>query len=104
MKNINGSELREILEKEDAVLLDVRTPEEVYEGMIKDAINIDIRNQYFQERIEELEKEGKHYLMICRSGARSAQAGMYMESIGFQNIYNLEGGMMGWDGEVVRPN
>lgn len=103
MKNITGSELRSIRESEDAVVLDVRTPEEVYEGMIEGAINIDIRNQYFQDRIDELEKD-KHYLMVCRSGARSAQAGMYMESIGFANVYNLEGGMIGWDGETVKPN
>lgn len=102
MKNINGTEFREIRESQNAVLLDVRTPAEVHEGMIDGAINIDIRNQYFQDRIEELDRS-KHYLMICRSGARSMQAGMYMESIGFENVYNLDGGMMEWDGEVVRP-
>lgn len=103
MKNISGAEFREIQTSEDAVLLDVRTPAEVHEGIIEGAINIDIRNQYFQDRIEELDRS-KHYLMICRSGARSMQAGMYMESIGFSHVYNLEGGMMGWDGEVVRPS
>lgn len=102
MRNICGSELREILNNGNAVIVDVRTPEEVYEGIIEGALNIDIRNQYFQERIDELEKE-KHYLMVCRSGARSAQAGMYMESIGYCNVYNLEGGMMMWDGDVTRP-
>lgn len=103
MKNISGEELRNIRAAEDAVVLDVRTPGEVYEGMIEGAINIDVMNQYFQDRIDELDRN-KHYLMVCRSGARSAQAGMYMESIGFERVYNLEGGMMGWDGEVVRPN
>lgn len=102
MRNISGDELRKIREAEDAVVLDVRTPAEVHEGIIEGAINIDVMNQYFQDRVDELEKD-KHYLMVCRSGARSAQAGMYMESIGFANVYNLEGGMMGWDGEVVRP-
>lgn len=103
MKNISGAEFRAIHSEEDAVLLDVRTPAEVHEGMIDGAINIDIRDQYFQDRIEELDRS-KHYLMICRSGARSMQAGMYMESIGFNNVYNLEGGMLDWDGEVVRPS
>ena len=103
MKNIDTNEFRTIREQENAIVLDVRTPEEVYEGMIEGAMNIDIRNQYFQDRIEELERD-KHYLMVCRSGARSAQAGMYMESIGFANVYNLDGGMLGWDGDTVRPN
>lgn len=103
MRNISGEELRNIRAAEDAVVLDVRTPGEVHEGMIEGAINIDVMNQYFQDRIDELDRN-KHYLMVCRSGARSAQAGMYMESIGFERVYNLEGGMMGWDGDVVRPN
>ncbi|MEZ4938616.1 MAG: rhodanese-like domain-containing protein [Crocinitomicaceae bacterium] len=102
MRNISGDELRQIRTAEDAVVLDVRTPGEVHEGMIEGAINIDLMNQYFQDRVEELDRN-KHYLMVCRSGGRSAQAGMYMESIGFEHVYNLEGGMMDWDGEVVRP-
>jgi len=102
MKNIEGNELRDILEKEDAVIIDVRTPGEVHEGIIEGALCINIQDQYFQERINELGKE-KHYLMVCRSGARSGQAGMYMKSIGFNYVYNLNGGMMFWDGEVVMP-
>ena len=94
--------MRQIRSTENAVVLDVRTPAEVHEGMIEGAINIDLMNQYFQDRVEELDRD-KHYLMVCRSGGRSAQAGMYMESIGFEYVYNLEGGMMGWDGDVVRP-
>lgn len=103
MQNINGSQLRSMAEDENAVILDVRTPEEVAEGMIENAINMDVRNPSFQDNVDELDPD-KTYLMVCRSGARSAQAGMYLESIGCAKVYNLEGGMLGWDGETVSPN
>ncbi|MEX0273681.1 MAG: rhodanese-like domain-containing protein, partial [Flavobacteriaceae bacterium] len=42
----------------------------------------------------------KNYYVYCRSGNRSAQACAIMGSLGFGNVYNLEGGFMEWEGEV----
>lgn len=35
-------------------------------------------------------------VVVCRSGARSAQACMFLQQQGFSSVYNLRGGMMGW--------
>ncbi len=92
------------LEKdENAVILDVRTEDEWSEGYIPNAINIDIHmGQAFISEIENLDKD-KNYYVYCRSGARSAKACEIMNQLGFENTYNLTGGMLEWEGEVVEP-
>ncbi|TFG79044.1 MAG: rhodanese-like domain-containing protein [Flavobacteriales bacterium] len=85
----------------NAVVLDVRTPEELEEGIIPNAINIDFYlGQDFLAEIEKLEK-GKNYYVYCRSGNRSGQACAIMNSMGFKNTYNLAGGFMNWEGEIA---
>ncbi|HTG64884.1 MAG TPA: rhodanese-like domain-containing protein [Flavobacterium sp.] len=92
------------LEADDnAVILDVRTEDECDEGIIPNAINIDIhKGQGFISEIEKLDKS-KNYYVYCRSGARSAKACEIMNELGIDNAYNLLGGMLDWDGEVVAP-
>lgn len=85
----------------NAVILDVRTDEEVASGIIPNAIHIDIyKGQEFVNELEALEKN-KNYYVYCRSGNRSGQACHIMEQLGFENAYNLEGGMLEWTGDVV---
>ena len=88
---------------ENVVILDVRTEDEYNDGIIQDAINIDIhKGQEFISEIEALDKTKKYYV-YCRSGARSGKACQIMNELGFENAYNLEGGIMGWEGEIVSP-
>ena len=85
----------------NAVILDVRTELEYNEGSIANAINIDIyEGQVFITRLEDLDKS-KNYYVYCRSGARSANACELMASLGFENAYNLLGGILEWNGEIV---
>ena len=88
---------------DNAVILDVRTEAEFNEGIITDAISIDIHlGQGFITEIEALDKT-KNYYVYCRSGMRSAKACEIMKEQGFENAYNLVGGITEWDGEVVAP-
>lgn len=87
----------------NSVILDVRTEGECNEGIIPQAINIDIhKGQGFIYQIDELDKS-KNYYVYCRSGARSEQACHLMNQMGFENTFNLLGGIMQWQGEVVSP-
>ena len=91
----------QLKEDANAVILDVRTEDEFNEGIIPGAINIDIyKGQGFIYSIEELDKT-KNYYVYCRSGGRSGQACSIMRELGFENAYNLLGGIMNWEGEVV---
>jgi len=88
---------------ENSVILDVRTEEECNEGIIPNSINIDIyEGQAFIEKLEALDKS-KNYYVYCRSGVRSANACEAMSELGFENTYNLLGGFLQWDGEIVSP-
>ena len=88
---------------ENSVLLDVRTEVECNEGIIPNSINLDIyEGQAFIEKLEALDKS-KNYYVYCRSGARSAKACEAMNELGFDNTYNLMGGILQWDGEIVSP-
>ncbi len=100
--NLTQEEWSEQLKKDDnAFILDVRTPEEVEEGYIPNATNIDIYlGQEFLDELEKLDKS-KNFYVYCRSGNRSGQACAIMNSIGIEKAYNLEGGFMNWDGDRV---
>lgn len=85
----------------NAVVLDVRTDAEVAEGIIPNAIHIDIyKGQEFISEIEDLDKS-KSYYIYCRSGNRSGQACAIMDELGFEKAYNLEGGILAWEGDLV---
>lgn len=84
--------------KPDAVLVDVRTPDEFSEGIIEGAINIDFKDPSFDEKINALDKS-KPYFLYCLSGKRSGDAAKQMDSIGFSSIYVLEGGYKNWKNE-----
>ncbi len=86
-----------IAQDEQAVILDVRTDEEVEDGMIEGATQIDIyQGQDFIDAIDKLDPS-KNYYVYCRSGGRSAQACAIMEQKGFKTTYNLIGGYTAWD-------
>ncbi|WP_298223776.1 rhodanese-like domain-containing protein [Flavobacterium sp.] len=93
----------QLLQDPNAAILDVRTPEEWSEGIIPNAIKLDLyQGQGFIYKLEELDKS-KNYYVYCKAGGRSAQACNIMNQLGFENTYNLIGGMMQWNGEVVAP-
>jgi rhodanese-related sulfurtransferase len=100
MEILSGIALQKMLSaKEDITVVDVRTDEEVAEGIIPGAKHINIFNPDFGEKMEAFDKT-KTYAMVCRSGARSGQACMHMMGMGFEKVYNVEGGMMSWTGET----
>jgi rhodanese-related sulfurtransferase len=102
MQDLTQTQWREQITQDDnALILDVRTDMEVEEGMIPNAEQINIQDAAgFMEKAKALDAS-KNYYVYCRSGGRSAQACMILNSLGFQNTYNLLGGMLEWDGETT---
>ena len=102
MENLTQDNWKDKLEKaDDAVILDVRTPQEWLEGIIPGARKLDILDSAnFMSQIDELDKD-KTYFVYCRSGNRSGQACQLMDQKGFKATYNLMGGMMEWSGETT---
>ncbi len=102
MKHVNQQEWEELLTQDsDAIILDVRTPQEQNEGIIKNAICIDIyKTEEFISALEGLDKS-KNYYVYCKAGGRSAHACQIMDQMRFAKTYNLLGGTSLWTGELV---
>ncbi len=100
MKELSQDEWQKKAKSDDkAVLLDVRTEEEVDEGYIPNSKNIDIyKGQEFVDEVDKLDRD-KHYYIYCRSGKRSSQACTLLDQMGFAETYNLAGGFSEWEGE-----
>lgn len=97
VKEITAKELEEKLnEKEEMEIIDVREDFEVQFGMVPGATNIPLEQLLGQ--MNQLDKE-KEYVLICRSGSRSAMAGQFMEMQGFKTV-NVVDGMIGWNGPL----
>ena len=80
----------------DAVVLDVRTPDEFNSGGIVNAVNVDFRDKYFETRVKDMDVN-KVYFVYCLSGGRSGNAAEFMRKNGFKNVYDLAGGMLAWN-------
>lgn len=101
-QDVTQQEWEELIAKDsDAIIIDVRTKDEVEAGYIPEMINLDIRLGHdFIDELDKLDK-AKNYYVYCKSGARSAQACELMSQLGIKNTYNLLGGFMAWDGAVA---
>jgi rhodanese-related sulfurtransferase len=94
--NISAAQLAELKEKENHVVLDVRSPQELGEGNIPGHIMINIFDPEFRVKISKLNRD-MTYLVYCRSGGRSGQACAVMNQLGFLSVYNLAGGIGAWN-------
>ncbi len=104
MKHITQQEWQELLAQDtNAVILDVRTPEEQADGIIANAICLDIyKAEEFMVELEKLDKS-KNYYVYCKAGGRSANACQVMDQMDFAQTYNLLGGTSLWTEEIVIP-
>lgn len=98
--DLSSEDFKKGMNDKDAVIIDVRTPGEFQSGKLKGARNIDIMGSGFMAQVQNLPKDKKYYV-YCRSGNRSGQACEVMAKMGFQNLNNMAGGIMGWPYEVV---
>ncbi|MFD2655852.1 rhodanese-like domain-containing protein [Gracilibacillus thailandensis] len=97
MKEISSKQLQKMIEdKQNLNIIDVREVEEVAHGKIPKAIHIPLGLLEFRKH--ELDKS-KEYIIVCRSGGRSARAASFLEDQGF-HVTNLIGGMLAWEGET----
>jgi len=102
---IDNAQLIELMKQSDMQLVDIRTPEEVAEGIIEGAQLIDFFDEDFDAQMSELDKE-KPLIIYCRSGGRSGKAAGRLATLGFKEIYDVSGGFNGWKTEgrpVTKP-
>ncbi|NQD71079.1 rhodanese-like domain-containing protein [Sphingobacterium shayense] len=97
MKEVTVLDLKNMMDRnEEFQLIDVREPFE-YEVSNLNGLNIPLAGIIIeQEKI----KKDVPVVIQCRSGKRSAQAVMLLEQQGFDNLSNLEGGILAWKEEI----
>ena len=96
MRTITAEKLKErIAENEPVNLLDVREPDERLEFNIG-GVFIPLGNIVAMQTDEIEHLKNEEIICYCRSGKRSMQAAMMLETFGFTNVVNLDGGMLGW--------
>jgi rhodanese-related sulfurtransferase len=82
-------------EKAGLLLLDVRTPEEYVDGHIQGARNYNYYSPEFSVSMDRLDRD-QPCLLYCATGKRSSKAREIMQKLGFQTVYQLDGGLRSW--------
>jgi len=95
VKEVNSSGALQLINHKNAVVLDVREPGEYESGHVLNSKLIPLGK--LKERIGELEKYKDHSIVVlCRSGNRSGTACFILGKHGFNQAYNLAGGIQAW--------
>ncbi|WP_264553546.1 thioredoxin [Flavobacterium sp. N2038] len=84
---------------ESPQILDVRTPDEFESEHLKNAVNLNWNGEDFTAKAEAYDKS-KPVFVYCLSGGRSKKAAAKLKELGFTTVYELDGGIMNWTGEV----
>lgn len=94
--NLTAEELKAKLDSNENIkLIDCREQGEWDEGHIDSAEFMPLSN--FEEEMKKLDNKAQPLVLQCRSGKRSLQACMLLQGEGFENLYNLEGGILAWN-------
>jgi rhodanese-related sulfurtransferase len=88
-------EATDMINHKEAVVVDVRPMTDFSKGHIINAINIPINSLKDQLSLLEKKKD-KPVIVSCRSGAQSNHACKQLRNAGFQEVYNLKGGILAW--------
>jgi rhodanese-related sulfurtransferase len=96
MLTVGAIEATQLSNRENAIFLDIREDKEYKGGHIPEAIHIPLSQ--LSGRVSELGKyKDRPVIAYCRSGNRSSAAGGVLKKNGFEKVYNLGGGIVGWE-------
>ncbi|MES2734062.1 MAG: rhodanese-related sulfurtransferase [Bacteroidota bacterium] len=90
------AEFKKLKDEEDVVILDVRSNYEHHLGKFKNAVTLDIDHfREFPEKVKELEQfKDKKILTYCTGGIKCEKASAFLLEQGFENVYQLHGGII----------
>jgi phage shock protein E len=92
--HVDAATVNNVRNRDDVVLIDVREDWEYAEGHIPGAVLIPF--DQIPDRFAEIPQD-KTVIAVCRSGNRSSQAISFLSQRGFNNVHNMQGGMLAWD-------
>ena len=97
LKNhVEPSKWNKLINDENTFLIDVRKPFEYDVGSFNGAVNPQVNNfREFPKYLKNLHKD-KNIAMFCTGGIRCEKAAVYLQTTGFQNVYQLKGGIINY--------
>ena len=94
-RSVSAQELVALVNKEDAVVLDLRDQKEFAAGHIVDSVNIPYSS--LESRLSELDEyKDKPIVLACKMGQHAGSAGTALRKNGFANVSRLTGGIAEW--------
>ena len=96
INHVEPSKWNKLINDENTFLIDVRKPFEYDVGTFNGAVNPQVNNfREFPKYLKNLHKD-KNIAMFCTGGIRCEKAGVYLQTTGFQNVYQLKGGIINY--------
>ena len=93
--SINTNTLVNLVNRDNALILDVRDSKDFSAGHIVDALNIPFSN--FDKRVGELDKfKDRPIIVVCKMGQHASGVGGKLKTLGFEKVHRLGGGMGEW--------
>jgi len=93
---VSAIKFSEIISNDKSVIIiDVRTPDEFNKGHLKNSLNVNWFDENFDENLNIFSKD-LPVMVYCLSGGRSSKANERIKSLGFKNVYELDGGILEW--------
>lgn len=93
--SLNTTQATQLINREDAQVIDVREPDEYVSGHLPESRNIPAGQ--LGDRIGELDGyKDKPLIVVCQTGSRSTGVCKHLIAQGFAHAHNLEGGIAGW--------
>jgi UPF0176 protein len=101
-KHLHGKEFQEMQQRDDVVVVDVRSNYETRLGKFKNAVSFDIETfREFPDKVKELEQyKDKKIITYCTGGIKCEKASSYLLEKGFKDVYQLYDGIIGYAKET----
>jgi len=92
---VSPADLVKLINREQAVVLDIRDKKDFKEGHIVDSVNIP--HATMDSRVQELEKfKERKLVIVCKMGQHSGAIGKKLKGVGFSEVQRLSGGIAEW--------
>ncbi len=94
--DVDPQEAVGLMNRQDAVLVDVREDKEYREGHVAGSMHVPLSG--LNKNLDRLQTvQDKPVIVGCRSGHRSSKAAGVLRKHGFEQVYNLKGGILAWE-------
>jgi rhodanese-related sulfurtransferase len=96
VRRLSPGDAIRLINHEDALVVDIRTEGEFREGHIVNAVHVTPKT--VSEQSDKLDKyRSRPMIVACRSGHQSASVAAKLRKRGFEQVHNLQGGMLAWE-------